>query len=124
MVIYVSIIASLNTGLLLKTKGCKNIYSSEPEPKFPTGAISDILGVTKSNSQQRCTSGYVFNPCVFRKRPQVKEMRNYSCYRKCKIKTIKNMSSYNNALCDSSKLFFTIINSGDMGLLDILREVF
>ena len=114
--------ASLDTGLLLKTKGRKEIYSSEPEPKFPTGVNSDILGVTKSNSPQRCTSGSAFNPCALQKRPQVKEMRDYSGYRKCKIKTIKVLSSYNNALCDSSKLCFTTINPGDMGTLDILHK--
>ena len=32
-------------------------------------------------------------------------------------------SSYNNALCDSSNLFFTPINPGDMGPLDIIRKV-
>ena len=83
--------ASLDTGLLLKMKGRKEIYSSEPEPKFPTGANSDILGVTKSNSPQRCTSGSAFNVCVLKKRPQVKEMRDYSGYRKCKIKIIKSV---------------------------------
>ena len=31
-------------------------------------------------------------------------MRDYSGYRKCKIKTIKVLSSYNNALCYSSKI--------------------
>ena len=45
-------IASLDTGLLLKTKGRKEIYSSEREPKFPTGANSDILGVTKSTAHR------------------------------------------------------------------------
>ena len=93
--------ASLDTGLLLKTKGRKEIYSSEPEPKFPTGANSDILGVSKSSSPQRCTSGSAFNPCVLQKRLQAKEMRACSGYRKCKIKLLKVLSSYNNALCDS-----------------------
>ena len=87
MVLYVC----LSNGLLLKTKGRKEIYSSEPEPKFPSGANSDILGVTKSNSPQRCMSGSAFNLCVLQKRPQVKEMRGYSGYRKCKVKTIKSV---------------------------------
>ena len=81
----------MDTGLLLKTKGRKKINSSEPEPKFPTGVDSDILGVTKSNSPHRCTSGSAFNLCLLKKRPQVKEMRDYSGYRKCKIKTIKRV---------------------------------
>ena len=34
--------------MLLKTKGRKEICSSEPEPNFPNGANSDILGQTKS----------------------------------------------------------------------------
>ena len=80
------------TGLLLKTKGRKEISSwSEPEPKFPSEASSDILCVTKSNSPQRCTSVAGFNLCVLQKRPQVKGIRDYSGYRKCKIKTIKTV---------------------------------
>ena len=84
--------ASLDTSLLLKTIGRKEIYSSEPEPKFPNGVNSDIFGVTKPNSPQRCTSGSAFNLCVLKKRPQVKEMTDYSGYRKCKIKTIKSVA--------------------------------
>ena len=38
-------IRSLDTGLLLKTKGRKEVYSSEPEPKFPTGANLDVFCV-------------------------------------------------------------------------------
>ena len=86
MVIYVSTLPWI-PALLLKTKGCKEIFSSEPEPKFPTGANSDILGVTKSNSPQRCTSGSAFNLCVLQNRPQATEMRDYSGYRKSRIKT-------------------------------------
>ena len=74
--------------LLLKTKGGKEIYSSEPEPKYHSGANSDILGITQLNSPQRCTSGSAFNLCVLQKRPQVKEMCDYSGYRKCKIKIL------------------------------------
>ena len=44
-----------------------------------------------------------------------------------KLKLVKVLSSYNNALCDSSKLFFffffTKINPGNRGPLDILRKV-
>ena len=40
-----------------------------------------------------------------------------------KLKLLKVLSIYNNALCNSSKLFFTTINPGDMGPLDILRKV-
>ena len=36
---------------------------------------------------------------------------------------IKMFSSYNNALCDSSKLLFTTISPGDIGPLDILRKL-
>ena len=46
-------------------------------------------------------------------------MRDYSVYGKCKNKTIKVLSIYNNALCHSAKLFFTTINPGDMGPLDV-----
>ena len=101
--------ASLDTGMLLKTKVRKEIYSPELEPKFRNGANSDILGVTKSNSPQRCTSGSAFNLCVLQERPQVKEMRDYRCYRKCKIKTNKRVNP--------------TINPGDMGLFDIRRKV-
>ena len=58
-----------------------------------------------------------------KKRLQGKEMRDCSGYRKCKIKLSKVLSNYNNALCDKSKRFFTTINPGDMGPLDILRKV-
>ena len=40
-----------------------------------------------------------------------------------KLKLLKVLSSYNNALCDSSKLFFTTIKPGNMGPSDILRKV-
>ena len=45
-------------------------------------------------------------------------MRNYSGYRKRKIKTIKSvkMSSYNNALCDSSKFFLHQLTLETWGL--------
>ena len=67
---------------------CKEIYSSEPEPKYHSGANSDILDITQLNSPQRCTSGSAFDLCVLQKRPQVKEMCDYSGYRKCKIKIL------------------------------------
>ena len=46
----------MDTSLLLKMKGRIEIFFSEPEPKFPNGANSDILGLIISNSPQRCTS--------------------------------------------------------------------
>ena len=55
--------------------------------------------------------------------PQVKEMRDYSGYKRAKIKLLKVLSSYTNALCDSTKLFITTINPGDVGPLDVLRKV-
>ena len=67
----------------------------------------DILGVTKSNSPQRCTFGSGFNLCVY--------FKNVHKSKKCVIKVaienaksklLKVLSSYNNALCDSSKLLF------------------
>ena len=57
----------------MKTKGRKEIYSSEPEPKFPTGANLDILGVTIFNSPQRCTSGSALNLCVLKIVPKSKK---------------------------------------------------
>ena len=75
MVKYVSTLPWI-PACFLKMNVRKEIYSSEPEPKFPTGANSDILGVTISNSPQRCTSGSAFNPRVLEKRPQVKETRD------------------------------------------------
>ena len=74
MVVYV------NTLPFWKTKRRKEIYSSEPEPKVPNGANSDIIGVTKSNSPQPTEwyFGSAFSRCVLQKRPQVKEMRDYS----------------------------------------------
>ena len=103
----------------MKTKGRKEIYSSEPEPKFPTGANSDIRGVTKSNSPQRCTSGSAFNPCILKNVPKSKKCLIIVAIRNAKLKLLKVLSSYNNALCDSSKKI-TTINPGDMGPLDIL----
>ena len=38
-----------------------------------------------------------------------------------RLKLLKGFSSYNNALCGSSKHFFSTINPVDMGPLDILR---
>ena len=43
------------------------------QPKFPNGANSDILGVTKLNSPQRCTSGFAFNLCVHQNVPKFKK---------------------------------------------------
>ena len=63
------------------------------EPKFPTGANSYIFGVKKSNSPQRCTSGFAFNLCVLQKRPQVKEMYNYVAIENAKLKLLKVLSS-------------------------------
>ena len=37
-----------------------------------------------------------------------------------KLKLLKLLSSNNNALCNSSKVFFSTSNSGDMELLGIL----
>ena len=60
--------------------------------------------------------GSAFNLCVVQNVPKSK---------KCVIvKLLKVLSSYNNALYDSSKLFLQqLINPGDMGPLDILRKV-
>ena len=44
-----------------------------------------------------------------------------SGYRKCKIKTIKIVSSNNNAFCDSPKLFSS--NPGNMEPSNILGQV-
>ena len=96
----------LDTGLLLKTKGRKEIYSSKPEPKYPSAANSNILGVAKSNTPQRCTSCSAFNPCVLQKRPQVNKYVIIVAIENAKLKLLKVLSSYNNALCDSSKLFY------------------
>ena len=91
--------------MLLKTKGRKEIYSSEPEPKLPTGANLDILGVTKSNSPQRCTSGSAFNLCVLKNVSKSKECVIVVAIENAKLKLLKVLSGYNNALCGSSKLF-------------------
>ena len=115
--------ASLDTSFHLKTKGRKEIYSSESEPKFPNRANSDILGVTKSNSPQRCTSGSAFNLCVLQNVTKSKKFVIIVALENAKLKLLKVLSCHNNALCDSSKLFFTTINPGDMGPLDILRKV-
>ena len=53
--------------------------------------LLSLFGVTKSYSPQRCTSGSAFNLSLIQKRPQVKEVRDNSGYRKCKIKTIKSV---------------------------------
>ena len=89
--------------MLLKTKGRKEIYSSEPEAKLPTGAYSEILGLTKSNSPQRCTSGSAFSRVYFKNVPKSKKCLKIMAIENAKLKVF---SSYNNALCDSSKLFF------------------
>ena len=39
------------------------------------------------------------------------------------LKLLQVLSSYNNALCDSSKLLCTTINPRDVGPLDILSKV-
>ena len=89
--------------MLLKTKGRKEIYS-EPEAKLPTGAYSDILGLTKSNSPQRCTSGSAFSRVYFKNVPKSKKCLKIMAIENAKLKLF--FSSYNNALCDSSKLSF------------------
>ena len=107
-------------GLLLKMKGREEIYSSEPEPKFPTGDNSDILGMTKSNSPQRCTSGSALICVYFKNVPKPKKCVIIVAIENAKLKLLKVFA--NNALCDSS-MFFITINPGDIELLDILRTV-
>ena len=97
-------------------KDCKEIYSFSPEHNFPNGANSDILGVTKSNSAQRCTSGSVFNLCVLQKRPQIKEIHIIVATENAKLKLLKVLSSYYNALCDNSKLFLQQLTLETWGL--------
>ena len=72
---------------------------------MPTGANSDILSVTKSNSPQRCTSGSAFNSCVLQKRPKSNKCVIIVALENAKLKLLKVLPSYNNALYDSSKLF-------------------
>ena len=45
-----------------------------------------------------------------------------SGYRKCKIKTVKIVSSNHNALCDSPTLFSSTSNPGNMEPSDILAK--
>ena len=112
--------------MLLKTKGRKEIYSSGPEPKFPTGANSDILSVTKSNSPQMCTSGSAFNLCVLHKRPKSKKWVNVVAIENAKLKLFKVLSSYNNALCDNSKLFLQqlILETSELWIFSAKIDVF
>ena len=55
--------------------------------------------------------------------PKLKKCVTIVAIENAKIKLLKVLTSYNNALCDNSKFFFTTINPGDMGPLDILRTV-
>ena len=106
----------------MKTKGCKEIYSSEPEPKFPTGANSDILGLTKSNPPQRVLLVLPSIRVYFKNVSKSKKCVIIVAIENAELKLLKVLSSYNNALCDSSKLFFTTTNHGGMGPLDILLK--
>ena len=62
--------------------------------------------MTKSNSPQRCTSGSAFNLCVLQKRPKIKKCVTIKAIENAKLKLSKLLSSYNNALCESSKPFY------------------
>ena len=114
----------LGTGLLPKMKGRKEIYYSEPEPKFPTGANSDILGVTKSNSPQRCTSGSALNPCVLKRVPKSKKCVIIVAIENAKFKLL-NLNCCLVTIMRYAILlsFFTTFKPGDIGPLDILRKV-
>ena len=91
--------------MLLKMKGRKEIYSSEPEPKIPTGANLDILGVLKSNSH-RGVLPVLPSICVYLKNvPKSKKCVIIEAIENAKLKLFKVLFSYNNALCDSFKLF-------------------
>ena len=79
--------------------------------------------MTKSYSPQRCTSGSALNLCVLQKVHKSKKCVIIVAIENAKLKLLKVLSSYNNALCDSSKVCFTTINPGDMGHLDILCKV-
>ena len=62
--------------------------------------------MTKSNSPQRCTSSSAFNLCVLKKTsPSKRKCVIVVAIENAKLKLLKVLSSYNNALCDSSKLF-------------------
>ena len=119
MVIYVSTLPWI-PACFLKRKAVKRFYSSESEAKIPTGANSDILGVAKSNSPQRCISGSAFNLCV----ASQKKCVIIVAIENEKLKLLKVLSSYHNALCAIVlSFFFTTIYPGDTGPLDILRKV-
>ena len=78
--------------MLLKTKGRKEIYSSGPEAKLPNGAYSDILGLTKSNSPQRCTSGSAFSRVCFKDVPKSKTCLKIMAIENAKLKLLKVFS--------------------------------
>ena len=61
--------------------------------------------------------------CVYFKRPQVKEMRDYCGYRKCKIKTMLPSCLVTTMHYAIVLSVLTTINPGDMRPWDILRKV-
>ena len=88
MVIYVSTLPWIPV-CFWKRKVVKRSTPLSCKPNSSQEQIRILL--TKSNSPLGCTSGFAFNLCVLQKRPQVKEMRDYSGYRKCKFKAIKSV---------------------------------
>ena len=86
-----------DTSLHPKMKWRIDIFSSEPESKFPNEANSDILGfllnsdMMKSNHPQRRTSGSAFNLCLRLKRPQVKMPSNVNVPELVKMISLKRL---------------------------------
>ena len=80
--------------------------------------------MTKSNSDRGVLPVLPSIRVYFKNVPKSKKCVFIVAIENAKLKLLKVLSSYNNALCDSSKLFFfTKINPVDMGPLNILRKV-
>ena len=107
MVIYVSTLPWIPTCFWKRKVGMRSTPLSR-NPNSPMKQIRIFLAWRNQTPHRGVL------PVLPQKRPHVKEMCDYSGYRKCKLKTV--LCSYNNALCDSSKLFLQQLTLEKVGL--------
>ena len=115
MVIYVSIFPWI-LACFWKRKVVKWSTPLSQNPNYPLEQIRIFLAWW-NQTPHRGVLPVLPSICVYFKNvPKSKKCVIVVAIEKAKLKLLKMLSSYNNALCDSFKLFFITINPEDMGL--------
>ena len=82
-------------------KGRKEIYTSEPEPKFPNAANSG-----RNQTPHRGLLPVLPSICVVKNVPKSTKCVIIVAIENAKFKLLKVLPCYNNTLCDSSYFFY------------------